>query len=171
MTTAALYSAARGSARKSRPIWAARGPARKSRPDLASRGPSKKSRPDEDFTSSFLTDFLLPFIGIIYVHEYTSSVFIWTNDDLAYAREVALKRGQSVEDFRADELRRIKRVWNPHRRFYAYRHLDEQCEELWKERNHEKWRLGQPEEPVYKPFIERPEWAKWRKVILDYYFR
>ena len=184
MTTATLYSAARGSARRGRPIWAARGsarkgrpdlaprgPARKSRPDLASPGPGEKSRPNEDLTSSFLTDLLLPLTSMTIVQGYLFSVLIWTNDDLAYAREVAFKRDQSVEDFRADELRQIKRIWNPHRRFYAHRHLDEQCERLWKDHNFEKWKRGQPQEPVYKPFNERPEWAKWRKVIHDYYFR
>ena len=50
--------------------------------------------------------------------------------NLALARRTAHHKGQSVEDFRAWQIRRIDRYWNPYRGIFARRYLETECESV-----------------------------------------
>ena len=71
----------------------------------------------------------------------------------AQQREMARRKGLSVEDFRDEELWQIEHLWNPYIRFFARRNLEKECELLSLWQNYDRRIKGESELPTYRPII------------------
>lgn len=76
------------------------------------------------------------------------------------ARRRAHYKGQSVEDFRAQEIRRIDRYRNPYRRFFAHRYLETECKSLSLWQNYDRRVGGEAEVQVYRPVKVASDWGE-----------
>lgn len=76
------------------------------------------------------------------------------------ARRRAHYKGQSVQDFRAQEIRRIDRYRNPYRRFFAHRYLETECESLSLWQNYDRRVGGEAEAQVYRPVKVASDWGE-----------
>ena len=81
------------------------------------------------------------------------------------ARRRAHSEGQSVEDFRAQEIGRIDRYRNPYRRFFARRYLESECESLSLWQNYDRRVRGEAEVQVYRSVSIASNWGEaWRRM-------
>ena len=84
------------------------------------------------------------------------------------ARRRAHYKGQSVEDFRAQEICRIDRYRNPYRRFFARRYLETECESLSLWQNYDRRVRGEAEVQVYRPVKVASDWGEAGKRMTAY---
>ncbi len=96
------------------------------------------------------------------------SIHIVESRNQELARRRAHYKEQSVEDFRAQEIRRIDRYRNPYRRFFARRYLETECESLSLWQNYDRRVEGEAEVQVYRPVKVASDWEKAGKRVTTY---
>lgn len=96
------------------------------------------------------------------------SIHIVESRNQELARRRAHYKEQSVEDFRAQEIRRIDRYRNPYRRFFARRYLETECESLSLWQNYDRRVGGEAEVQVYRLVKVASDWEKAGKGVTTY---